>query len=484
MTYSTGVRRTDGVGLLGRIARWRRLLQLRPFDVSTAEGRSAERYRRIAWSTASSVLAKGIAIAASFIAVPLVLGYLGAERYGMWLTISSLIAVLGPLDLGIGYGLMQTVSEANGHDDREAARRAVSTAVVLLLAIALLIAIVAFVTYPAVPWARLFNVSSADASREAGPAAGMLIALFVIGFPLGVVGVIQSALQSGYMTSLWSIVGSIAGLAALLLAIGARGGLPILILALSGAGLLAAAFNGLVLFRWQRRWLVPRLRNFRVAAAGSLLRVGVLFVVLQLAGLAAYQLDNFVIAQILGAPAVQQYALPVKLFTLAPTLVSFALIPLWPAYREAISRGDADWVGRTLSRSIRLALLINVPAAIALIIAGPTLLHVWVGGAVSPSLTLLIGLAVWNIMNSLSGPLAMLLNGANVIAFQAVLAVLMAACNVAVSIFLVARIGVSGAIYGSIVAQALFGLLPLAWYVPRLLARIRLSPGAAARPTT
>ena len=484
MTYPTGVGGSDEVGLLGRIARWRRLVRLHPFDTATPEGRSAERYRRIAWSTVSSVLARGTAIAASFIAVPLVLGYLGAERYGMWLTISSLVAVLGPLDLGFGYGLMQTVSEATGHDDREAARRATSTAVVLLLAIAFFIAIVALVAYPAVPWARLFNVSSPEAAREAGPAAGMLIALFVIGFPLGVAGVIQSALQSGYVTSLWSIAGSIAGLAALLLAIGARAGLPLLIVALSGAGLLAATFNGLVLFRWQRRWLMPRLRDFRVAAAGSLLRVGVLFVVLQIAGLAAYQLDNFVIAQILGAPAVQQYALPVKLFTLAPTLVSFALIPLWPAYREAIARGDADWVGKTLGRSILLALLINVPAAVVLIAAGPFLLHLWVGDAVSPSLVLLIGLGVWNILNSLTGPFAMLLNGANVIAFQAVCAILMAVCNVAVSIFLVARIGVSGAIYGSIVAQILFILLPSAWYIPRLLARIRQAPAAVARPMT
>lgn len=484
MTNPTGVRGADRIGPMGRIARWRQLLQLHPFETETSEGRSAERYRRIALSTVSSVIARGTAIAASFIAVPLVLGYLGAERYGMWLTISSLIAMLGPLDLGIGYGLMQTVSEATGQDDREAARRAVSTGVVLLLAIALLIGVVALVTYPAVPWARLFNVSSPEASREAGPAAGVLIAMFVIGFPLGVAGVIQSALQSGYVTSLWSIAGSIAGLAALLFAIGARAGLPLLIVALSGAGLLAAALNGFMLFRRQRRWLAPRLADFSIPAAGTLLRVGVLFVVLQIAGLAAYQLDNFVIAQILGARAVQQYALPVKLFTLAPTLVSFALTPLWPAYREAIARGDADWVGRTLGRSIRLALLINLPAGVVLIAAGPFLLHLWVGDAVSPSLLLLIGLGVWNILNSLTGPFAMLLNGANVIGFQAVSAVLMAACNVAVSVFLVGRIGVSGAIYGSIVAQILFILLPSAWYVPRLLARIRLSAGTAARTTT
>ena len=481
MTFPADVQRSDGVGLLGRITRWRRLLQLRPFDTATPEGRSAERYRRIAWSTLSSILARSIAIAISFVSVPLVLGYLGAERYGMWLTISALVAVLGPLDLGIGNGLMQVVSEASGRDDRLAARRAVSTAVVFLIAIALVIAAVTFVVYPVVPWAQLFNVTSPEASGEAGPAAATLIAMFAIGLPLGTVGIIQSALQSGYVTSLWAIAGSVGALIALLLAIGAQAGLPLLIVALSGAGLVAAACNGAVLFRRQRPWLAPRVREFRAAVARSLLRVGALFVVLQLASLAAYQLDNFVIAQILGASAVQEYALPVKLFALAPTLVGFALFPLWPAYREAIARGDADWVGRTLGRSIRLALLINVPAAIAMIIAGPALFNLWVGDAVSPSLVLLVGLGIWNILNSFSGPFAMLLNGANVIGFQAVCAVLMAVCNVAVSVFLVSRIGVSGAVYGSIVAQVLFILLPSAWYIPRLLARIRASQGAAAR---
>lgn len=473
MTYPTGVRGTDGVGLLGRIARWRRLLQLHPFDTATAEGRSAERYRRIAWSALLSTIARVVAIAISFITVPLVVGYLGAERYGMWLTISSLFAILSPLDLGIGNGLRQIVSDASGRDDREAARRAVSTALVLLSAIAFAVAALALAAHPAIPWARLFNVTSSQALAEAGPAAMVLITIFAVGLPLSVVGVIQSASQSGFVTSLWSIAGSVGSLAALLAAIHARAGLPLLIIALTGAGLVAALLNGMLLFGWQRPWLAPRLRDFRARAVGSLLRVGVLFLILQLAGAAAYQVDNLVIAQIMGAQAVQQYAIPVKLFSVAPTLLSFALLPLWPAYREALSRGDADWVGKTLGRSIRLALLINVPAAVLLVITGPFILRLWVGSAVSPTLLLLVGLGIWIVMNSFIGPLAMLLNGANVIAFQAVCAILMAVANVAVSVFLVAHIGVSGAVYGSIIAQAVFVLLPSAWYVPRLLARLR-----------
>jgi O-antigen/teichoic acid export membrane protein len=473
MTYPTGVGGTDGAGILGRITRWRRLLQLRPFDTATAEGRSAERYRRIAWSTFLSAIARVVAIAISFITVPLVVGYLGAERYGMWLTISSLIAILSPLDLGIGNGLMQIVSDASGRDDREAARRAVSTALVLLSAIAFAVAALALAAHPAIPWARLFNVTSSEALAEAGPAALALITIFAIGLPLSVVGVIQSASQSGFVTSLWSIGGSVGSLAALLAAIHARAGLPLLIIALTGAGLVAALLNGILLFGWQRPWLTPRLSDFRARVAGPLLRVGVLFVILQLAGAAAYQIDNLVIAQIMGAQAVQQYAIPVKLFSVAPTLLSFALVPLWPAYREALSRGDAEWVGKTLRRSIRLALLINVPAAVLLVITGPLILRLWVGSAVSPTLLLLAGLAIWIVMNSFNGPLAMLLNGANVIGFQAVCAILMAVANVALSVFLVAHIGVSGAVYGSIIAQAVFILLPSAWYVPRLLARMR-----------
>ena len=185
----------------------------------------------------------------------------------MIFTISSLIAILSPLDLGIGNGLMQVVSDASGRDDRDAARRAVSTALVLLTAIAFGVAAVALVANPAISWARIFNVTSSQALAEAGPAALALITIFAIGLPLSIAGVVQSASQSGYVTSLWSIVGSVGSLAALLTAIQARAGLPLLIIALAGAGLVAALLNGILLFGWQRPWLTPRLRAFRARVA-------------------------------------------------------------------------------------------------------------------------------------------------------------------------------------------------------------------------
>src|SRR5690349_12437842 len=63
-----------------------------PADASTPTGRSRERFRRIGLTTASSIAARGISFATSLITVPLTLHYLGTERYGLWATLSSIIA--------------------------------------------------------------------------------------------------------------------------------------------------------------------------------------------------------------------------------------------------------------------------------------------------------------------------------------------------------------------------------------------------------
>lgn len=467
--------------LIGRIVRYRRLLRLRPFDTTTVEGRSAERYRRIAWSTTLSMAARLVGMATGLISVPLIGAYLGGDligrdRYGIWLQMSSFVAILGPLDLGIGLGLLTVVSDAYGRDDREAARRAISTAAAMLSLIAALLMVAFGVAYFVVPWARVFNVTTQPAISEAGPAAAVLFGSFALGLPLGIVSQVQLAHQSGYISSAWAIAGNLGSFATLLVIIAVHGNLPLLILALTFVGLITAALNGWFLFRRQRPWLMPRLRDADLRAARPLLKTGSLFLVLQIAGLVAFSLDNIVIAQIMGSKSVQEYAIPTKLFVLAPTLLSYVLVPLWPAYRESLARGDGAWVKRTLRRSIVLAALVNIPSTVVLVVAGPLLLHVWVGSLVHPTTLLLVGLGTWTIMNTLNGPFAMLLNGANVVAFQAVCSVLMAVANVAISIYLVQRIGVSGAVYGSVISQLVFVLIPEVWYVRRFLRRLPNSP--------
>ena len=68
-----------------------RYLRLSAFDSSTEQGRSAERYRMAAWSVVANVLSKGMSLTVIVMSVSLTLPYLGAERFGVWMTISSFV---------------------------------------------------------------------------------------------------------------------------------------------------------------------------------------------------------------------------------------------------------------------------------------------------------------------------------------------------------------------------------------------------------
>lgn len=445
------------------------LLRLKPFETSTPEGRSSERYRRIAWSTVVGMAGRLFGIAVTLVTIPLLLGYLGRERFGLWLTLTSIIAMLGPLDLGIGNGLTTLISASHGRDDRNEIKVLVSTGVAISIGVAFVLCLVIVLIYPVVAWPALANVESPIAVAEAGPAAVALAFCFALGIPLGLVSRIHQGFQEGYVASAWLLAGNALALVLLIIAIQSGAGLAILVLAIAGGPLVAAAMNGVVLFMRQRPWVRPALAHVQRQRARILLGTGTLFVVLQLSLVVGYQSDNVLIAQILGVEAVPEYAVPMKLFMLAPTVLSFALAPLWPAYSEAIARRDGPWVGRTLRRSILLALAVNVPVAFFLLIAAPAILNAWVGDGFNPSPILLISLATWAILNSLNGPLSMLLVGSNAIRFAAGTSVLMAVANITISIVLIGTLGVVGAIIGSITAQVAFILIPWGVYARRLL---------------
>jgi O-antigen/teichoic acid export membrane protein len=462
--------RLVGMRLSGRI------LRLTPFDTATAEGRSDERFRRAGLSAATSAAAKGIALVTTAVSVPLTLGYLGSERFGVWMTLSALIALLGFTDLGIGNSLLNGVAHAAGRDDRTLIRANVSSGIAMLLAVAVGSGLLFAAIYDHIAWAQVFNVRSGAALDEAGPAAAVLVVCFLVAMPAGAFQQVRLGLQQGWVNSIFVGVGNLGGLALVVWAIQMRLGLPWLVLAMVGAPLLATLVNGFALMV-RSPWLRPSLHDVDFTIARSLLRVGLLFVVLQLAVAAAFTSNSLIIAAMIGPSAVADYAVVSKLFMIPTLLVGFALGPLWPAYREALSRGDVQWVRRTFRRSIRLSLAVAGPVSAALVLLGLPVIAVWVGtSSVQPTFGLVLAIGIWTPLVAVGTAVAMLLNGAQVMRFQVVTAVLMATANILLSIALTSWIGVPGVVWGSIIAYSAFTLIPVALYLPRLFARLESGP--------
>lgn len=417
------------------------LLRLRAFDTSTEAGRSKERYRCAALSGVAAGVNKGIRLLTTIVAVPVTVGYLGAERFGLWMSLSSLIALsFSFADLGLGCTLQNAVSAANGKNDRKGMQRDLSSAFFVLLAIPTALLALFLALYQDLPWNRIFNLGTPLAVREAGPAAALFVICYLAAIPLGVAGRVQVGFQEGFRTYTWDALAASLGLAGTLVAAFLGASLPILVLASSGAPLIAIAGNSLVEFCWRRPWLRPRWRWFEWRRARALTGGGIQFLLASAGTFALVGAPVLVVGNCFGAAEAGPYALAYKVLSVPMTVFSLFWMPLWPAYADAQARGDHNWIRSTLSRSRNLVCFLLAPAVMALGLVTPWLVSAWTGGRLQPSVVEACATALFVVAMSL----------------ESIYAIPLVACG---------RLRVPAAVLP--IAGAL-AFLPLAWPVSKL----------------
>lgn len=415
--------------------------RLRSLQTSDASARAQERHRRATLSGITAVSARVVAVGTSIVTVPITLSYLGTERFGIWMAISSVLAIISFADLGIGNGLMNAVADANGRNDIQAMKRAISSGLAILVAIAAVLIGCFGVAYRYVDWARLFNAHSQIARMEAGPALFVFALCFALNIPISLVMRVQMGLQEGFRSYLWQLGGSIAGLVGVLAVVHFRAGLPWLLLALAGSPVAVATINGIVFFFVNRRDLLPTLRFVSLASIRQLGNLGFLFLVLQLVCAVALSSDNFIVARLLSPEAATEYAVPQRMFLVVSSMLAMFLAPLWPAYAEAIGRGDHEWVRSTLFRSLKLALIAAGLALAVLVCGGQQIIHLWVGSRVHAPFVMLLGFAVWTVFEVSGNAIAMFLNGASIVKFQVTITTIFGAVCVAAKIMAARHFG-------------------------------------------
>lgn len=444
-------------------------LRLNPFPTDTEDGRAAERMRRVALAAAAALLGKVASALTVLLSVPLTISYLGRERYGVWLTVSSLIAMLSFADLGIGNGLVTKIAEADGHRDQRSMQVLISSAFAILCMIAAILALALIVACPHVHWAQLLNIKSEAVQAEVPRALLTLGLITFLAMPISVVTRVQSGLQQGFQAALWSMAGTLASLVALLIATHQRTGLVGLILALSGTPVLMTLVNFAWCFGIPLRTFQPSLRLAQLPPAFALLRMGFLFVVLQVSAALAFISDNIVVANRLGTEAVAQLAVPAKLFSLVLLPITLMVSPLWPAYGEAKASGDRAWIRRTLTRSTGFAVLLSAGAGIVAVTLGPFIIRQWSRGTVDPTLGVLFALAVWTIFSAWGQSTAAFLNGTGQIMGQAICGVLMAVASFSLKWILIARWGIPGVVWATTISYSIITVVPLSILIRRSL---------------
>ena len=434
--------------------------------------RSAARHRRAAVTGITSGVSRAVRIGVTFITIPLTLHYLGNERFGLWMTISSVLAMAGFADFGVGNGVLNTVSTAFGKDDWDGIRGAISSGFSVLTLIGVGLLALFFSIYRFVDWGNLFRATSADARAQAGPAVLVFVVCFALNIPLDVVQRTQLGLQQGFLTNLWEIFSSVLILVGILAVVHFHLSLAALVVAFAGAPVLGTWMNAAYFFGVSRRDLLPHRHLVSRQVIDKITRLGGMFFVLQVGVAVSYSADNFIIARILGVADVTVFSIPQRMFSVITTVVTMLMTPLWPAYAEAISRGDMLWVRHTLTRTLLGVFAFTSIVSAALLLFSSKLLLWWVGPNVHPSFVLMLGLAVWAVVSNCGSTLAMFLNGAGIVKFQVIVAAVFGIGCLLTKIVFTHLYGIAGVPWATIVTYALLAAFPYFWYVPRLIKRM------------
>ena len=355
-----------------------------------------ERYRRAGLTASTSYIAKALTILMGFVSVPLTVHYLGAERYGVWLTISSLLLWVALTDFGLaGYALVNVLSEAIGNDDRESARHYAASAFWALVTIALVIGVVFVAAFHSIPWRAVFRVSDATPSQELESTCALVLTLFVINLPLSLLRSLYNAHQDGYLANLWGIAGSVVSLLGLIVVTRFHGGLPQLVFAISGVPAVVLLANTYHAFVRRYPWLAPAPSAVRWACIRRLLKLGGKYMIMQLAALGIYQSQAMIITQMLGPSQVVIFVVTYKVVTLPVDLAYMGTVPFLAAFGEAKARRDWNWIRGAYKNGTFASIGLGVPLAAALAVVAKPLILIWAGPSALPDPRLVLWLFVY-----------------------------------------------------------------------------------------
>lgn len=336
---------------------------------------------------AASIALKGVSVLVTFLLVPVTIGYVSSEIYGVWLTLATILTWFQFLDIGLTPGLKNKLTEALALGHIKYAKSLVSTTYFTMIAIFAPIAVAGYLLMPYINWSTLLNVSP-DYEHEISFTMQILSVLICVQMTANVIVSVLAAFQRVAYSQSFLVIGNI--LAFLVILIFTRTvppSLPILALVLAGLPLLVTIAASLILYRTVYRHISPSLKWVRTGYAKGLFSLGVKFFIINAQAVVVYQSTNLLISHVSSPESVTSYNIAYRYMSIAMLMYTTITTPLWPAYTDAYAKGDMEWMRKVRIKMIRILGLCALMCVCFAIVAQPVY-SIWIGQKAEVSQTM------------------------------------------------------------------------------------------------
>lgn len=403
-----------------------------------------ERSRKASISIVLSFVARGVTILTQLLIVPMTINYVNPTQYGIWLTLSSIIAWIGFFDLGFGNGMRNKVAEAKAKGNIELARQYVSTTYFTIgtIVISLLVIVQAINLF--ISWPAVLKVD-ASYTEELRKVFSILTAFFCLNMVVKLFNSLLTADQKPWIVSCIGVVGQILSLAVIyILTKVSDGSMVSLATFYSGIPTLVILFVSAYAYRFTAyKQYAPRFKYVRKGLVKDVMSIGIQFFIIYLCLLAIFQIINIVISRELGPDAVTEYNIAYKYFNIAYSVIIIILSPFWSAFTEAYHKHDVRWMKKA-KRMLEIVWLCEVASVVLMIIIAPWFYKVWIGDSVSVGTVLTIGMAFFILSQSIGAVYMNLINGIGTIRLQLIVYIIFALISWPIMLFACRNFGLVG----------------------------------------
>lgn len=414
-----------------------------------------ERSVRAKKNIISSIIIKGFSLIAGFLMLPITLSYVDASEYGVWLTLSSIVGWFVFFDIGLTQGLRNKMAEARAKGDDNLAQVYVSTTYALLSVIFFCVWVIFIIANSFLDWAKILNVSE-SMRPDVTTLAIIVFTYFCLSFVFRIITTVLLANQQPAGSSLIDLIGHIVSLLVIIILVKTtEGSLIKLGIALCISPLLILIGANFLLFKKKYRKFRPLISKVKFSYARDLFQIGVVFFIIQVAGIVQFQTANIIIARNFGTADVTSYSIVYKYFGMLLMVFNIFLTPFWSASTEAFQKKDIQWIKNGIKRYNQLNILMAAVSLLMLLFS-ETFYRFWLGEG---KVTIIFPLSLWGFiyfnLSMFGGKYGSLLNGISALRIQFIASIISPFIYIAAAILLINKfhVGVHSLFIASIIAN-------------------------------
>lgn len=365
----------------------------------------------------ASFFVRGVSIVISLLLVPMTLGYVSSEIYGIWLTLSSVMLWLHFFDIGFTLGLKNKLAEAIAKNEWEKGKALVSTTYFMMLVIFIPLCLVLEMCVPLVDWSGFLNVGS-EHNEEITKTLYVLVLFFCLQMIVNVLMAVVAAFQKVALSSAFPVIGNFFSLIAIwLLTKLWPPSLLALAFAVASMPIIVILTASVILYNRQFRTIAPNFRCVQMKYVKDLFSLGTKFFLIQIQVVILFQCTNILISNVSGPEDVTAYNIAYKYLGIAMMAYTIILSPLWPAFTDAYTKQDYAWM-RNMYKKMTKVYLISVGIILLMVAVSPIVYKIWIGDKAEIPFSMTMWICVYMAIHNWDSLQVNLINGIGTIRLQ------------------------------------------------------------------